>query len=192
MYCYIPFDLNVLCTPPAFILSQDQTLEKIVFKTEPRSCLKSFRAWFALLLCLSSNSLELYFSLELLRFFRTYFNFKLSLKSFALYFISYCSIFNDRLSFAVSRADLFIISHSFRFVKRFLKSFFKNFSGSFSRLIGCSYVIPSKFFRTSLLSACPKGRLKACDLLTFAALFATACILYHKPFRLSRGFSKVF
>ena len=25
------FDLNVLCTPPAFILSQDQTLEQIVF-----------------------------------------------------------------------------------------------------------------------------------------------------------------
>ena len=27
-----PFDLNVLCTPPAFILSQDQTLEIIVLK----------------------------------------------------------------------------------------------------------------------------------------------------------------
>ena len=26
-----PFDLNVLCTPPAFILSQDQTLEKWYF-----------------------------------------------------------------------------------------------------------------------------------------------------------------
>ena len=25
--CYTPFDLNVLCTPPAFILSQDQTLK---------------------------------------------------------------------------------------------------------------------------------------------------------------------
>ena len=25
------FDLNVLCTPPAFILSQDQTLEQIVY-----------------------------------------------------------------------------------------------------------------------------------------------------------------
>ena len=30
-----PFDLNVLCTPPAFILSQDQTLEQIVFKPFP-------------------------------------------------------------------------------------------------------------------------------------------------------------
>ena len=27
----IPFDLHVLSTPPAFILSQDQTLVKIIF-----------------------------------------------------------------------------------------------------------------------------------------------------------------
>ena len=61
-----------------------------------------------------------------------------------MYFISYCSIFNDRLSFALSSADLVIISHSFRFVKRFLKSFLNFFSESFSRLIGCSHVIPSE------------------------------------------------
>ena len=30
-----PFDLNVLCTPPAFILSQDQTLEQIVYQPFP-------------------------------------------------------------------------------------------------------------------------------------------------------------
>ena len=30
-----PFDLNVLGTPPAFILSQDQTLEQIVLKPLP-------------------------------------------------------------------------------------------------------------------------------------------------------------
>ena len=35
-----PFDLHVLGTPPAFILSQDQTLNKMVFK-EPKS-LKSY------------------------------------------------------------------------------------------------------------------------------------------------------
>ena len=191
MYCYIPFDLNVLCTPPAFILSQDQTLEKIVFKTEPKLCPKSFRAWFALLLCLSSNSLELYFSLELLRFFRTYFNFKLSLKSFALYFISYCSIFNDRLSFAVSRADLFIISHSFRFVKRFLKSFLKFFQEFLEahRLLVCDpFKILSNLSPLGLSQRTPQSLWS----ILFAALFATACILYHKPFRLSRGFLKVF
>ena len=32
---YTPFDLNVLCTPPAFILSQDQTLENILSKRAP-------------------------------------------------------------------------------------------------------------------------------------------------------------
>ena len=31
MYCYIPFDLHVLGTPPAFILSQDRTLINILF-----------------------------------------------------------------------------------------------------------------------------------------------------------------
>ena len=192
MYCYIPFDLNVLCTPPAFILSQDQTLEKIVFKTEPKLCLKSFRAWFALLLCLSSNSLELYFSLELLRFFRTYFNFKLSLKSFALYFISYCSIFNDRLSFAVSRADLIIISHSFWFVKRFLKSFLKIFSGVSRGSSATRMWSRSNFFRTFFPLGLSLRTPQSLWSISFAALFATACILYHKPFRLSRGFSKVF
>ena len=37
------FDLNVLCTPPAFILSQDQTLEQIVFELpkQLKSCLSS-------------------------------------------------------------------------------------------------------------------------------------------------------
>ena len=30
-----PFDLNVLGTPPAFILSQDQTLEQIVYQPSP-------------------------------------------------------------------------------------------------------------------------------------------------------------
>ena len=27
-----PFDLHVLSTPPAFVLSQDQTLQKIIFR----------------------------------------------------------------------------------------------------------------------------------------------------------------
>ena len=36
-----PFDLNVLCTPPAFILSQDQTLEIIVLN-HPKGCFNLF------------------------------------------------------------------------------------------------------------------------------------------------------
>ena len=50
-----PFDLNVLCTPPAFILSQDQTLELIVLKSLFR-VFQSFRAFFlaSFTFCLSS------------------------------------------------------------------------------------------------------------------------------------------
>ena len=33
-----PFDLHVLSTPPAFILSQDQTLEKILLRSTPQNC----------------------------------------------------------------------------------------------------------------------------------------------------------
>ena len=38
-----PFDLHVLGTPPAFVLSQDQTLKKLYLKTE---VLKSFSKQF--------------------------------------------------------------------------------------------------------------------------------------------------
>ena len=40
-----PFDLHVLGTPPAFILSQDQTLEQIVFKPFPVSILFVELVW---------------------------------------------------------------------------------------------------------------------------------------------------
>ena len=38
-----PFDLHVLSTPPAFILSQDQTLNKMVFKEPSGSLNQSYR-----------------------------------------------------------------------------------------------------------------------------------------------------
>ena len=34
MYYYIPIDLHVLGTPPAFILSQDQTLHCLLFLSD--------------------------------------------------------------------------------------------------------------------------------------------------------------
>ena len=33
-----PFDLHVLSTPPAFVLSQDQTLREMYFRTSQRAC----------------------------------------------------------------------------------------------------------------------------------------------------------
>ena len=74
-----PFDLNVLCTPPAFILSQDQTLEQIVFKPSPVKTLVS-RACLALILC--------WVCLESVIDSRFLFqrNFEILITSFCLYF----------------------------------------------------------------------------------------------------------
>ena len=43
------FDLNVLGTPPAFILSQDQTLEQIVFEPLPVKTLFVELVWLFIL-----------------------------------------------------------------------------------------------------------------------------------------------
>ena len=84
-----PFDLNVLCTPPAFILSQDQTLELIVLKSLFR-VFQSVRAFFLsfFYFCLSS----ILFQNFTRSFFRTIFLLSLCTSS-----ISCCSIFNDQL-----------------------------------------------------------------------------------------------
>ena len=68
-----PFDLNVLCTPPAFILSQDQTLEQIVSQPFPVKILVS-RACLALILfrvCLESVIDSSFLSSKKFRDFRT-------------------------------------------------------------------------------------------------------------------------
>ena len=54
-----PFDLNVLCTPPAFILSQDQTLECWYFKSLSRRLFKSIsELWFSSLYFFRVNSFD--------------------------------------------------------------------------------------------------------------------------------------
>ena len=82
-----PFDLNVLCTPPAFILSQDQTLEIIV--------LKHPFGWFNLLPSLALSFF--YFCLSSILICK---NFPRSVSSFILCFVllSCCSIFKDHFS----------------------------------------------------------------------------------------------
>ena len=131
------FDLNVLGTPPAFILSQDQTLEQIVFKPFPVSILVVELVWLFYFFEYVHESVidsRISFLQRNSRFFRT--------KLFACTLISCCSIINDLCEvFLASRVlrDLFIISHSLRFVKGFLKSFLKTFSwffrtGSLTRL----------------------------------------------------------
>ena len=88
-----PFDLNVLCTPPALILSQDQTLEIFVFHPIGEDRLKSIPS----LIALSLPFLELY-SLSELRDVLSHLH--------ALYFISYCSIFKDHFAAAFATARL--------------------------------------------------------------------------------------
>ena len=57
-----PFDLNVLCTPPALILSQDQTLEIMVSKRLGEESIKSISSLIAHLLffrvCISLSELS--------------------------------------------------------------------------------------------------------------------------------------
>ena len=43
-----PFDLHVLGTPPAFVLSQDQTLYKMVSRADLSTCIKITLLEFAL------------------------------------------------------------------------------------------------------------------------------------------------
>ena len=113
----------MLCTPPAFILSQDQTLENIVYLSPSSLGAKSyFRAFVALLLLLCLSSI---LNLNCSSLHRTF--------VFALYLSLCCSIFNDRsLGFRLasrlrSRGDLAIISHYFPLVNTFFKSFFNFF-----------------------------------------------------------------
>ena len=128
----------MLCTPPAFILSQDQTLENIV-SYHPK-VLKSYsRAFVALLLLLCLSSISQFELFE----FTSHF-------VFALYFSLRCSIFNDRFVSAslFSRGDLNIISQRFSFVNTFFH-FFCIFLFSFQTLF-----IRALDYFTTLLSFC--------------------------------------
>ena len=74
-----PFDLNVLCTPPALILSQDQTLEIWYLNSPAGDKIKS-RA------CLALSLL----------FFRVVFSFRIDkFQHLRALYSSYCSIFKD-------------------------------------------------------------------------------------------------
>ena len=108
----------MLCTPPAFILSQDQTLEIIVSKRkpfDPRS--NRFRVLLlALYFCLSSILI-----LRIVRdpFAHTFICFVL---------LSCCSIFKDHVCLR-SCGDLNSIPHPLPFVNTFFKTFSSFFRG---------------------------------------------------------------
>ena len=116
-----PFDLNVLCTPPAFILSQDQTLEQIVFIPVRENRQQ---------ICPSFLIRSVYFFEYVLRFTEAFvqknFENQHSQIFFACTSFSCCSIVNDQSLFRGAPAfcdSLSSIPHSLAFVKRFFKTF---------------------------------------------------------------------
>ena len=116
-----PFDLNVLCTPPAFILSQDQTLEQIVSSltfARQKSLSERFGSFyfFEYVFC---RETEHCFFLGIFEIFALAIN--------ACTSISCCSIVNDqcfsRKPLSLLCDSLTIISQPFGFVKGVFKSF---------------------------------------------------------------------
>ena len=103
-----PFDLHVLGAPPAFVLSQDQTLYKMVSKRQRRSnqFYKSFDLCFAQTQSLASCTNYFW------EFFKVL---SKSLKRFRSSF----DIVQFSRSCLLSRSSLFIISGKCRFVKHF-------------------------------------------------------------------------
>ena len=114
----------MLCTPPAFILSQDQTLEIIVLKHNLSAVVQSL---------LSSSALSFfYFCLSSILFVRIS---EIRFKLFALYFSLVVQF--SRIICRRSCVDLSIIPLSFSLVNTFSKSFstfFKVFSSSRKQL----------------------------------------------------------
>ena len=118
----LPFDLHVLCAPPAFILSQDQTLLFVVFIFHSFECYKSkLKCFFKLLNFLLFIELKTF---KKFYFFGTDFlvlksyRFGLFSKGFTVYFSMYflCSPFSSE------RIRLYY--KLFYFVKSFFESFF--------------------------------------------------------------------
>ena len=129
--------MNVLCTPPAFILSQEQTLAQIVSQPSP---VKTFISSSALALTLlfrvcvgARESTNIIFSR----------NFREIRTRFACTHLSCCSIVNDQFLATLLRS-LNSIPLPIGFVKRFFKTFFiflKNISQPLVRGGSVTYFI---------------------------------------------------
>ena len=184
----------MLCTPPAFILSQDQTLKQIVYP--PPKWLDSVWAiylsfFYFLELCYSLFLTDLYSHL-------------LNLLCTSIFC---CSIvkFQSLTAFARAatrlRESLSIIPQPFRFVKRFFKTFLSFFQALFVAVafLAATRLLYHNSFRLSI------GFRKFLEFFSsyfwtprltraavFPAAFATASIFYHFFPSLSILFFKVF
>ena len=123
----LPFDLHVLCAPPAFILSQDQTLLFVVFIFHSferyKSKLKCFIKLLNFLLFLLNKKLLKNNFLVLILWLEELYRFGLFSKGFTVYFSMYFLFL-----FCVERFVLYyIIFPLSTFFLHFFKIFFKRF-----------------------------------------------------------------
>ena len=121
--------MHVLSTPPAFILSQDQTLVKNV-------CIRVRIAW---QFC---SCLLFWFDIFRCPFLKNLF------KEFSG-FVVYCSVINVLFVVAVSCDSFYIISKCFMFVNNFFKLFFVaflNLSNSISDILSYIFLLVNNFF----------------------------------------------
>ena len=119
----------MLSTPPAFILSQDQTLVKNV-------CIRVRIAW---QFC---SCLLFWFDIFRCPFLKNLF------KEFSG-FVVYCSVINVLFVVAVSCDSFYIISKRFMFVNNFFKLFFVaflNLSNSNSDILSYIFLLVNNFF----------------------------------------------
>ena len=120
----------MLSTPPAFILSQDQTLVKNV-------CIRVRIAW---QFC---SCLLFWFDIFRCPFLKNLF------KEFSG-FVVYCSVINVLFVVAVSCDSFYIISKCFMFVNNFFKLFFVaflNLSNSNSDILSYIFLLVNNFFK---------------------------------------------
>ena len=114
-----PFDLHVLSTPPAFILSQDQTLNKMVSKERLRSSNHLIEAQF-----IASKKLNQEPSSSSLRLLR-----RTSRPFWCFVFLSRCLIYKVHAPVSFSADVLFILALTLSLVKNFFQTFLR-FSAS--------------------------------------------------------------
>ena len=118
-----PFDLNVLCTPPALILSQDQTLE--IWYLNSQREIKSISSLFC----------------SFFTFFRVVFSFRIDkFQHLRALYSSYCSIFKDHSSAAFCGRPYYCTTKQ-TLCQVLFQTFFKFF---------CTFL--QGFFRGSLIS----------------------------------------
>ena len=132
-----PFDLNVLCTPPAFILSQDQTLDIFIYYLAPQSPIKPHN-----LSAIESCSQLLYYFFKSCVLFSKFYEIRShTYFRICLYFSSCCSVFKDQNS--PSQGSSIIIPLPNPFVKTFFQFFWIFF-------VFCNFIRKRSGFRSFL------------------------------------------